>query len=332
MTDFPQAIANGWFPVARTDQLSGKPVPRALMGVPIVLFSAPDGPVALVDRCPHRNMALSRGRVHGGAIECPYHGWRFGPDGGCTLTPGADRPAALRAETLPLLDRQGLLWTSLAPSPGAFPVLPHPIGDDRFDGFWWAVEPSTARIFDAVENLLDPAHPHFIHARLVRSGAHRRPVQVTVTITPDRAEAVYVENALASGIVPRMLEGRRTASIGRFFPPTTGQITFEGPSGPRLAITVFFTPESRDRVRPFAYFATPKGLLPAFLKKWLLLAFNYPIMAQDADALRRQHQDIARFGAPKFGLGPLDFLLPAIRTLAAGDRPEREVRNFTIQL
>jgi hypothetical protein len=55
-------------------------------------------------------------------------------------------------------------------------------------------------------------------------------------------------------------------------------------------------------------------------------------MAQDADALRRQYQDIARFGAPKFGLGPLDFLLPAIRTLAAGDRPEHEVRNFTIRL
>ena len=35
-------------------------------------------PSALVDRCPHRNLALSLGTVHpDGNLECAYHGWRF---------------------------------------------------------------------------------------------------------------------------------------------------------------------------------------------------------------------------------------------------------------
>lgn len=35
------------------------------------------GPVALLDRCPHRDVALSGGLVRGGTLVCPGHFWRF---------------------------------------------------------------------------------------------------------------------------------------------------------------------------------------------------------------------------------------------------------------
>jgi phenylpropionate dioxygenase-like ring-hydroxylating dioxygenase large terminal subunit len=332
VSDYPKAVAEGWHPIASAGEFGRKPLARILLGRPIVLFKSAGGPAAFLDRCPHRNMPLSAGRVRDGEIECPYHGWRFAADGRCTLTPGADQPAAQRAEALPIIERAGLVWTNLARDPAEFPALPSPIGDERFDGFWWLIRPSRARLLDTIENFLDPAHPHFLHAGIVRSGATRRPVAVTVTIRGDHAEATYIENTRASGLMPRLLEGLRSASIGRFFPPSIGQIVFEGPSGPRLAVTVFFTPEAADRIRPIAHFATPKGLAPAVLKKALLKLFNRPVVVQDRAALRAQFDNVARFGAPHYALGPLDFLLPAIRQLAAGEAPDAQDRHLTINL
>ncbi len=332
MSAFPRAVAEGWHPIASVRQLGARPLARRLMGVPIVVFGGADGPAALIDRCPHRNMALSRGALRGGAIECAYHGWRFGGDGRCTLTPGASEPARHAVQALPIVVRAGLIWTTLAKSPSSEPFLPDPVAARGYDTFLWPVKAARARLIDAVENLLDPAHPHFLHAGIVRARDVRRPVEVTVRVRPTFAEAVYVENARASALMPRMLEGLRVASIGRFFPPATGQIAFEGKSGLKLAITVFFTPETDSIVRPFAHFATPKGVAPAFIKEALLRAFHIPVLAQDRAALRKQIDDIEAFGAPKYALGPLDFLFPAINTLAAGETPEPSDRTATVEL
>jgi phenylpropionate dioxygenase-like ring-hydroxylating dioxygenase large terminal subunit len=201
-----------------------------------------------------------------------------------------------------------------------------------FDSFLWPVKTSRARLLDAVENLLDPAHPHFLHEGIVRANSRRRPVDVTIKVRETFAEAIYVENARASALLPRMLEGARVASIGRFFPPSTGQVAFEGKNGLRFAITVFFTPETDTTVRPFAHFATPKGLAPAFAKEALLRVFHLPILVQDREALRKQLDDIESFGGAKYALGPLDVLFPAINALAAGETPSPSERTTTLYL
>lgn len=332
MSTFPKAVAEGWHPVAALSQVKRKPLARRLMGVPLAIFQTSSGPAILIDRCPHRNMALSRGNVIDGAIACAYHGWRFNGAGRCVLTPGADAPARHAAQALPVIVRAGMVWTTLNRSANDGPLLPHPIADETFDTFLWPVQPSEARLTDAVENLLDPAHPHFLHPGIVRAPNERRPVNVTVRVRPTFAEAVYVENARAAALMPRLLEGDRSTSIGRFFPPSIGQIAFANAAGIRLAITVFFTPEHETSVRPFAHFATPKGVAPAWIKQALLRAFHIPVLAQDRAALRQQTQDIFAFGHAKYALGPLDFLLPAITALAAGEVPAPEDHTATIQL
>jgi len=334
MTGYPKAVAEGWHPVATLAELkaSGKPLSRRLMDKPLVAFLTDKGPAVLVDRCPHRNMALSNGKVRAGEIECPYHGWRFGGDGRCTLTPGSEQPARHGAEALPVAVAAGLVLTTLAPEPSPAPVLPYPIGVDGFDTFLWPVRSSRARLVDAIENLLDPAHPHFLHPGIVRSGSVRRPVDVTVRVAPTHAEAIYTENAQASAWMPRLLEGQRVTSIGRFFPPATGQVAFDGKSGLKLAITVLFVPEAQDRVRPFAHFATPKGVAPAFVKEALLRAFHIPVLAQDQAALRKQVDNIERFGGPRYAMGPLDLLFPAIQQLSNGETPEERESRLVLKL
>jgi hypothetical protein len=99
-----------------------------------------------------------------------------------------------------------------------------------------------------------------------------------------------------------------------------------------LAITVVFTPEAADRVRPFAHFATPKGLLPAWLKCIALKIVNGPILAQDRMMLARQADNMAIFPAATPTMGPLDFLRPAINALARGQRLSPGERTFNVEL
>jgi len=171
-----------------------------------------------------------------------------------------------------------------------------------------------------------------LHAGIVRSDKTRRPVEVTVRFQPGYAEAVYVENARPDALMPRLLEGVRTTGIGRFLPPSTAQLIFEGQAGIRLAITVFFTPETATSVRSFAHFATPKKLAPAFVKRCLLTALNFPVLHQDRRILRLQADNAARLGRVNHALGPLDFLRPAITALMAGEMLEVSARKLTIHL
>ena len=84
-----QPLGNAWYCVGQSRSLGRTGLrPVELNGEQIVLGRAPDGtPFALRDRCPHRGMALSKGRFDGDTLMCPFHGWRFGTDGRCRDVP-----------------------------------------------------------------------------------------------------------------------------------------------------------------------------------------------------------------------------------------------------
>ena len=330
---WPRAIAAGWHAVATEAELIGRrPLKRQVMGMPLVVFNGTGGPVVLADRCPHRGVRLSGGRLRGGVLECPYHGWQFGSGGKCVAVPGTTAVPKVSAGSYPTIRRAGLVWTSLAADPAAFPDLPPEMEDATLDHFWWAVAPSEARVLDAVENLLDPAHPHLLHPWMVRSPHKRRKVQVRVRLHGKGAEAIYGEEAVASAWMPRLLEGHRARSIGRYFAPNIGQVAFENDTGLSVAISVVFTPEDHDRTRPFAHFATPRGRVPALLKRLVLKAFHVPVLRQDQAMLADQARNIRRFGKPEFALGPMDFLGPAIWRLANGQPQPEEERMAEVYL
>lgn len=89
-------FAHVWTPVTLSRRLKAKPLPVPVAGERLVLFRGADGKVkALLDRCPHRGVALSLGKVTpDGCLECPFHAWKFdgqGKNGGVPLNPDAKR-------------------------------------------------------------------------------------------------------------------------------------------------------------------------------------------------------------------------------------------------
>jgi phenylpropionate dioxygenase-like ring-hydroxylating dioxygenase large terminal subunit len=124
-----QDFANVWTPVAFASCLRrDRPLQLTIAGTSLALFRDETGaPAALIDRCPHRGVALSLGSVEGGCLRCPYHAWTFDRAGHCRRVPWnpAAKRSSLRALAVPARELAGQVWvyTSVGIHPIAEPTL-----------------------------------------------------------------------------------------------------------------------------------------------------------------------------------------------------------------
>lgn len=125
----------------------------------------------MIDRCPHRGVELSLGRIVEGCLECPFHGWRFDGDGSCTkvpLNPDAKRER-LSAQALPVVERGGMIfvYTGLSlPSGDPGPQLPESLERDDVRHRHAEVV-FAAHWTRAMENMLDTPHLPWVHRRTI---------------------------------------------------------------------------------------------------------------------------------------------------------------------
>lgn len=330
MTPLPPSLKSSWQMATLSREVGAKPLARTIAGVPVVLFRTPVGVSALINRCPHRNYPLSEGRLVEGSLQCPYHGWRFAPDGacvevpGCTLSEGQDQ--RLAATPVIVKEINGAVLIRLDGDANA-PLPDLTVwGAPDHDHFWWSQGVWRGRALDALENVLDPFHTNFIHDGLIRRSHRRVPVRLSVETGEGWIESIIEQPQPDLGWMSRLLEPPRDRSRTRLHGPTTVQARWEGPHGLTLCVTVFFTPVTETTLAPFACFTTPKGRGPGWLKQVAIRLFLEAVVAQDRRALSRQLDNIERFGAPRFLQGPGDLLGARVARLFNGERlePDRE--------
>jgi nitrite reductase/ring-hydroxylating ferredoxin subunit len=82
-------LRNYWYPVLQSEELTaGKPLAFKVLNEDLVAWRDANGkPCVVKDRCPHRSIKLSAGRVFNGSLQCILHGLRFGGDGTCNMVP-----------------------------------------------------------------------------------------------------------------------------------------------------------------------------------------------------------------------------------------------------
>jgi vanillate O-demethylase monooxygenase subunit len=84
-----------WHPVctvaelAQTGEDGAGPLAATLLDEDIVIARLDGAIAALADRCAHLFAKLSLGKVTGGNIQCPYHGWQYDGTGMCMRVPAA---------------------------------------------------------------------------------------------------------------------------------------------------------------------------------------------------------------------------------------------------
>jgi phenylpropionate dioxygenase-like ring-hydroxylating dioxygenase large terminal subunit len=157
---------NLWTPVLSSSELGRRrPIGIQLAGDHLVLFRDEQGrPAALLDRCPHRGVALSLGTVESGRIRCPFHGWEFDHSGeNCHVpwNPEAHRDR-LCSTAFPTRELGGQVWVHTGQVARSEPETDEVFLSPRVrvSAFTLPVEAHWTRV---MENMLDWPHLPFVH-------------------------------------------------------------------------------------------------------------------------------------------------------------------------
>lgn len=169
-------LYNAWYVAALDREVGRTPFARTILDQPVVLFRKGDGtPVALENRCCHRHLPLSLGRVKGDELECGYHGLRFDATGACVAVPGQTHiPPGARVRSYPAVEKWGWVWIWMGD--------PARIDHGMFPDWWWMDHPDWActrpdpfkvachyRL--VADNVLDTTHLAYVHANSLGTSA-----------------------------------------------------------------------------------------------------------------------------------------------------------------
>lgn len=314
-------LPDAWFIACASHRLVRTPLAVVVQQAPLVLFRGPAGPVALTDRCPHRNVPLSMGVVRDGTLECGYHGWRFDAAGACVAVPGlVEGTVGLPSrcvERWATRELDGYVWVYSTPGveptsePPRFPKLEQPGYTTVRREF--VVD---APLYALVENILDVPHTAFLHGGLFRTAKKANVIEVVVRRHDTWAEAEFVGEPVPTGLLGRLLApgGGVVQHVDRFLLPSLAQVEYRLGAKSHLLATSALTPEHASRTRVYAVvtFCLP---LPGWLVSPFIAPVAHRVFAQDAVMLRRQAEQVARFGGERFTSTELDVLGPQVARL-----------------
>ncbi len=178
---------NQWYVAAWSSEITREPLARTLCGTSVVLYRTEQGAaVALDNRCPHRALPLSMGRLAGDVLQCRYHGFEFDHTGKCVAIPSQGSvPEDYRARAFPLHETWQWVWIWMGDPALADPSL---IPDGQLihthDPAWHPAKGGLVHLrcrYQLLnENLLDLSHLSFLHSHSVGSpGLAKAPVSLT---------------------------------------------------------------------------------------------------------------------------------------------------------
>ena len=124
-----KGLRNYWYPVLASEELpAGKAVGFTALCENLVAWRDRAGaPQVVHDRCPHRSIRLSVGRVFDGHLQCILHGLRFDGEGRCVMVPWEEsderRSHWPGVAAYPARELGGYIWAYLGDT-NSFPAPP----------------------------------------------------------------------------------------------------------------------------------------------------------------------------------------------------------------
>lgn len=318
-------IPDQWYPLFESKRLRGRPVGVRRLGLDLVLWRDPGGrALVMEDRCPHRGVKLSLGKVAGGELECGYHGFRFDAAGACTAIPceGAEAkiPRAMCVRRFPAREAYGLLWlffSERAVREDTLPAIPwieefgEPRAGDASGTLDWPIN-----YVRTVESNFDIHHTPFLH-KLIAPGVGKQvePYQVEVEGTRIRTRGELRHEGAAKGIPFRV----------EFEAPS---VTFLELAG--IQFVVADCPVDDENTWRFARYRSVGFRVPGlrWLYTWLFLQVDFRIaqLRQDLPMMasqrpRQPDQGLDRLVAPDAGTAAYLKLRRRLLAEAAGVQP-----------
>ncbi len=237
-------LRNRWYPVLETGALRKTSIGIKRFGLDLVLWRDPTGAARISPAtCPHRGASLAGGRIVDGELECPWHGFRFGGDGACTLMPceGPDAriPKALNLGAFPIREAHRLIWMWWGDEQTSYPDLPFFNDVEAHGGETEASYVLPYHYSRMIETNLDIHHTPFVHGNIIPVGT--RMVDFEAHVEGDR---IY-----SSGLLVKEKKIARNATKTKGMPfrsevilPNLGLVAIT----PNLHILICATPVDED--------------------------------------------------------------------------------------
>lgn len=202
-------IRNQWYVVLESKEVRKKPVGVTRMGEKLVFWRNETGEIhCAVDRCPHRGVALSIGKIEHDHLQCPFHGFEYDGRGRCVHIPANGRgsriPKSLQLQSYPSYEDHGFIWIWWGDTPSE--ELPAPTFFDNLDdSFVYGSKPDhwKAHYSRVIENQLDVVHLPFVHHNTIGRGDNTVVDGPVVRWEDDTKMFVYVFNRPDNGTPPR---------------------------------------------------------------------------------------------------------------------------------
>lgn len=179
-------LKNHWYIAGFREEITESPLRRLMLGQPVVLFRTKDGtPVALEDRCIHRQVPLSMGSIcEDGTLACLYHGIRYDSKGTVVFIPEQSRiPRDAKVRSYVVAEKGYWLWLWGGEVEEAdvstIPAYPW------FEKPGWTSKRRRLHVNCnyklIVDNLLNMAHLPYVHPRTIGSEGVIKDAVVKVT-------------------------------------------------------------------------------------------------------------------------------------------------------
>src|SRR5215831_16875984 len=199
-----------WIPVTPAADLQepgGRQIRVKLLGEDLVLFRTRNGKVGLIGAyCSHRLGPLFFGRVEDDGLRCPYHGWKFAPEGKCMEMPNIPAEQQFTDEIhhpgYACVEHGGIIWAYMGAAKEE-PLLPdleflRVSDEDRNYRLFF----QECNYLQVMEGGIDPTHVMWLHSPYELSDeeiARQQPAQQKVANTSGARTPLDVEMADTPG-------------------------------------------------------------------------------------------------------------------------------------
>ncbi|MGD1863502.1 MAG: Rieske 2Fe-2S domain-containing protein [Phormidesmis sp.] len=322
-----------WYVVALSEQLTAKTVlSRTVLDEWLVIFRDEKGiPVALQDRCLHRNSRLSAGTLQNGQIQCPYHGWQYNGQGHVVNVPAAGPTncpqIARKAISYTTREKDGYVYVSLADTvpevaPFAMPYYKAPGWEtvrvvNRFQN----------TVTNCAENFIDIPHTASVHPGIFRT-AQQQPLKMKVDRYEGTVTAMYSQETTNLGWFGWFLnpQKKEIKHIDQFFMPNVTRVEYDMGPTRRCFITSQSVPETDGSTLVYTDVTFNYGLWNKLARPFVRWTAQR-IIGQDVVALKLQQETIAKYGE-KFSHTPVDTIHVFVESVRGAIAQGKDPRNL----
>ena len=293
------SLQNFWYIAAQSKELRHKAIVSRVFDRNIVLFRDEHGKAcALLDRCAHRNLPLSEGKVRDGCIECCYHGWRYDGAGKCVNVPSMSNgniPNSIAVRLFPCIESQGFVWVfpgSDQPTgePYRFPYL----NDRHWHNFIMKTRFQTG-VEACLENFLDCPHTAYVHRSWFRSG-EARSIEANVILQGTTARAEFLGEPMSDSIVSRFLmcQGKEVEHTDQFILPNISRVDYRFSERRQFVIVSQCTPISEHETEVYTAMIYCFGKLGSLVRTFFE-PISRKIIKQDVDLLEHHGNQLKEY-------------------------------------